>query len=860
MPFTRTLLLIGLLSCATLVSGQWVLGIDPDFGNNGLTTWDHGGNVSSRPVKVFRRNDGSTVVVGMNIDASNQITGPFTALLDPSGQRDLGYGRHGETEFEQLIWNGLWYRLLIAAAMQSDGRVIMILYDQNSGLTQLVRVLPTGYPDPSFGPNGAQAVVGIDINTIAVQPDDGILLLGSSGGNATVRRLLASGALDTSFGTGGSFVASVTDSFRIVEFLASGKMLVGGTGLARLNANGTLDTSFGTNGWSAEPFVSAFPWINDLAELPNGMVLLGKDTGIRRLLEDGTALDADFTFNNTWPFGALHIEAAPDGSWYFFNSKLRRVDANDQLDPSFGEVDLSLGETLEFTYSEGDGVDVFGFMVNAEPFSDDVAIERYDLGGDAVTAWGRNGRMVCNGNGGNENVTGLAVASDGYIWTVGPGYQAGPMMARFQPNGAPDLGFGYSGAADPIMNRPIAVGVRSDGTAVVAGSNIVGNSSWPVATLVLADGSTDAFWNTNAGVTGTTNGIQQCADMIVLPDDRTAVLINMGDISNPTPEHCAIVMLSADGQRDLSFGTDGQVLFGWDGVSVSGIAMLPNGGLLCIGTEYINGEVKLFSYAVDASGQPFGGFGTNGAALVTLPQTSFYFTSVRPVVRPDGSYYVLYDDTSFGWLSRLQPDGSLDLSFNNGYYALPDFQLGRGMGLLSTDELLVSCYEYWGTLPLLKFGADGALVSSFGDGGVYTIADTAMVKFGNSVLTVLPGDTVLLAGDLRRSDFWESEGIDPFLFRFDPDFNVSAATQALPEGLLCFPSPSAGRVFIRLNETEHMLSVMLVDDAGRSIPAEVQRQSEGFAITMPPDAAPGAYMLRLGTPTGARVARFVLQR
>lgn len=846
-----------------LAEAQWLSGVDPAFGS-GLVTWDHGGNVGSRPSKAFRRSDGYTVVVGHNIDLFNLVTGPFIVMLQPNGQRDLGFGHKGECDYVRLHNNGSWHRQLSTAAMQSDGKVLMMLYAQGTGASQLVRVLPDGHPDPSFGPDGAQDLQGANIVEMQVQPDDAVLLVGSDvNGNHFVRRMLPSGALDTSFGTGGTFSAAGQASFSTLELLADGRILVGGNGLARLNANGTLDASFGTNGWSTVPYVTAFPLINELCELPNGMVLLGKDTGIRRMLPDGNALDAAFTFNNTWPFGAKHIEAVADGSWYFFDyTKLRRCDANDVLDPSFGsfgELDLSLGELHDFEFTESEGIQLYGYMPNTEPYADDAAVERFTADGDPVTSWGRNGRMQFNGNGGNENVSGLAVANDGHIWSVGPGYQAGPMMARFQPDGMHDLGFGYGGAAYPIMNRAIAIGARSDGSALVAGSQLSGNDASPLVFHVLPDGTLDQLWSGNVSATGTTNDYQACADMLVLPDDRALVLLNMGDATNPSPESCAAVMLAPDGQRDLSFGTNGQVLFGWAGVQVSGLAPLPGGGFVCVGTEYMSGEVKLFSFAMDAAGQPLIGFGNDGVSLVTLPQTTFFFTNGRPVVRSDGSYYVLYDDTSQGWLSRLLPDGTLDLTFNNGYYFFQDFLVGKGMGLLSTDELVVSCYEYWGSLPLVKFNVNGALASSFGDGGVYTIADTAAVKFGQSVISVLPGDTVLVAGDLRHTSYWDQDGIDAFLFRFDPDFNVVVPDGDLERDAHFYPNPTSGLVNLRLHPVDEVMEVALHDISGRPALATLTRQDSTLMLSIPPGTASGTYHVSVITRTGVRSGKLVLQ-
>ncbi|MBK7943217.1 MAG: T9SS type A sorting domain-containing protein [Flavobacteriales bacterium] len=848
---------------STFTHGQWMSGVDPDFGNGGLHTWDHGGNTSSHAMKVFRRSDGKTVVAGINIDAFNQITGPFTTLLDPDGQLAADYGRHGTCDYKDFLYYGYWYRNFFGAAMQSDGKVLMLLYDQNSGSEQLVRVQADGSPDLSFGPYGAQAITGGNFSILAVQPDDGILLVGSDGnGDPCVRRLLPSGAVDTSFGTGGAFVTSAPVSFREVEPLANGQILVGGTGLGRLNADGTLDTSFGTNGWSTLPFLNNAPYMNDLAVQPNGMLLVCNDNTIERVLADGTALDPNFNYN--FSLGAFRLEAASDGSWYSYYTAIRRYDANDQFDTSFGpfgELFLDPGTTTDFAYYDGSGIDVVGHIDRAAPNHDDVVVMRCDPFGDPMNNWGQDGRMEFNGNGGGENVSSMAVSNDGHIWTVGPGYQAPPMMARFLPDGSTDTGFGYNGAAYPPVTLSCCIGARSDGRAVVGGSALAGLSAVAVATLVESDGSYSPSWGGGISVTGTVNSDQRCADLLALPDDRTAMLINMSYINDPNGWNSAVVMLDANGELDPAFGNGGQVITGIGGPTyMSGMARLPGGGFLCTGTHWNNGVSELFAYALDITGQPLSGFGTNGVSTIAVQPGIAWSTSGRPIVRPDGSFYVLYSNGGLSWISRMLADGTLDLSFANGSYVIDPNWLGTGMGWLSTGDLLVSGFTYDGQLPILKLDPSGAPVTSFGSNGVYTIADTANVHFGNSLVTVLPGDSVLIAGDLRNMTYWDSLGIDAFLFRFDPDFNVVQPDVTVGERVRCVPNPSNGRFVMLVSGAFGPTAITVRDLSGREVPVQVEWLGDQLGVELPATASNGLYMLTVRMPDRVVTEKVLLER
>src|SRR5579859_3928851 len=167
-----------------------------------------------------------------------------------------------------------------AAALQSNGDIVVAEGGGGPG-SGLVRYLPNGARDTSFGEGGFAAVPDTGISSflphLAVQSDDKIVWAGeataANGANSSfdVIRLNANGTVDTGFGSGGVatttfpvFNASVQGA-QAVLIQPDGKILVGGeniTGnpsgttrapedfgaLARFNANGSIDTSFGTSG------------------------------------------------------------------------------------------------------------------------------------------------------------------------------------------------------------------------------------------------------------------------------------------------------------------------------------------------------------------------------------------------------------------------------------------------------------------------------------------------------------------------------------------------------------------------------------------------------------------------------------
>ena len=73
---------------------------------------------------------------------------------------------------------------------------------------------------------------------LRLQPDGKVLVCGSSGGEFALARYLATGALDTTFGTGGKVVLTLDPNganCRDLSFQSDGSIIAGG------NINGTLN-------------------------------------------------------------------------------------------------------------------------------------------------------------------------------------------------------------------------------------------------------------------------------------------------------------------------------------------------------------------------------------------------------------------------------------------------------------------------------------------------------------------------------------------------------------------------------------------------------------------------------------------
>ena len=214
-----------------------------------------------------------------------------------------------------------------AVALQPDGRILIGgVFTAVSGIprTNLARLNTDGTPDPGFNPGA----VGVNsyVNALAVRPDGTILV----GGNFTalggqlrsnLGQLLYDGTADS------RFTSTADDNVNCLALQADGKILVGGSfhtldgesrlKIGRLNADGTLDTSFNPE---INPGV---PRVHSLAVQADGKILVGGGFSLMngqgrrclgRLNSDGS-LDTDFNPDvwTTFDPAVLALEVQVDG-------------------------------------------------------------------------------------------------------------------------------------------------------------------------------------------------------------------------------------------------------------------------------------------------------------------------------------------------------------------------------------------------------------------------------------------------------------------------------------------------------------------------------------------------------------------
>src|SRR5205807_117487 len=162
----------------------------------------------------------------------------------PAGSLDPTFGVEGTTQ----VTSGL---ASLSGIVQRDGKVVSADGDF------VVRKNPDGSVDATFGVNGTVRLPGTFINTddpdrLVLEADGRIVIAETVLGGSQLVRLLPAGQLDPSFGTAG--VVNMSIGFvNAIEVDGAGNLLVaaGSPGfflLERYRPDGTLDPGFGTAG------------------------------------------------------------------------------------------------------------------------------------------------------------------------------------------------------------------------------------------------------------------------------------------------------------------------------------------------------------------------------------------------------------------------------------------------------------------------------------------------------------------------------------------------------------------------------------------------------------------------------------
>jgi len=358
-----------------------------------------------------------------------------------------------------------------------------------------------------------------------------------------------SGTLDPTFGTNGFVTTAVHPNYNMAETTvvqSDGKILVAGSAgtpstyqmaVARYNEDGSLDTSFGNDGSLRFPVGSVKSFVMDMAQQPDGKILLG-----------GRTWD-----NVTGDFALVRLNE--DGSF----------------DDTFGTNGIFRIETAETEASEAMALLDDGTILMVGYRDDNLAVAKINTDGNMDTTFGVNGWAVLTYDGATSYADDLAIQDDGKIVISGFALNGSEnrfhvAAARLNADGSTDNSFGTDGKV--IFNVGDwndfgeGIAIQSDGKILIGGHKWIANLDQRHDLFVArlnTDGSLDASYGTSGVATARlVDGANYANDLVLQADDKPILMgytIFQGIID------MAMVRFDTDGNLDSTFNDDGMVSF-----------------------------------------------------------------------------------------------------------------------------------------------------------------------------------------------------------------------------------------------------------------------------------------------------------
>jgi uncharacterized delta-60 repeat protein len=632
--------------------------VDGNFGNNGaVITTIHG---DDRPLDLALQQNGRIVVTGIT---TNDV---FVVRYLSDGSLDSSFDLDGILE---IIFSGA-SSTGRGLAIDPNGNIIVVGAHLSAGLRNFlaIRLKSTGQLDPTFGGGDGYVITNVlddeRAQSVALQADGKIVVAGEGDhgpGTDTdfvVVRYDAAGNLDPTFDGNGK-KAEVEPGDQVLSTLAirpDGRIAYTGTttdsnGTRTLrtycyNSDASIFYNFSLNGGAGTPDTGESLIVQSdnkvvIAATDDHDVLM-HDLGAVRLTSTGTL---DSSFGGSGMVATL-IPGSIDGMF------------DTALQPD-GKI-VTLGSTFV-----------------------DSQIVRYNSDGTIDTTFGAGGRVIVDFSGGKDLPAGLAILNDGKIIVAGSVYYSGPLsnceayatLAKFNSDGSPDTTFGSNGTVKTDatfgLEQITSIAIDSNGRIIVSGTTQAISERNFLTMRYNSNGSLDSTFGFGGMVF---QNLQPGSDELVntltiQPDDTILVAGCICDVD------CDLIVTKylTNGIGDNTFGSFGTVITSiLDYDCAQSVLLQPGGKIILGGGGWDNGStissVLLARYNSD--GTLDSSFGNGGRVNTPIGQNA---TIGKSLLYPNGQLFVTGGVSQDLFLAEYNDDGSLHTEFGNNGILISDF-------------------------------------------------------------------------------------------------------------------------------------------------------------------------------------------
>ncbi|HLY70360.1 MAG TPA: T9SS type A sorting domain-containing protein [Puia sp.] len=580
--------------------------VDASFGQNGIVITSLGG--SSNVTTLAIQPDSKILAAG---NFNNGTTFFAAVRYKTNGALDTSFNHNG------FAMASPGNSASVTSMALSSGKIIVGGYSYDpTGNSQfnILQLTSSGAIDSSFGNYGwtysnfagpYQTLTSLHINA------NGRILTGgyaeSTGGTTqfALARFLPNGNPDSSFGTYGQVLTSLTDStqdYSTCIFLqTNGEILLGGYavpndnneefGLARYQSNGSIDSSFASNG-----------------------ILLG------------TYPDQSYYYSNilVQPDGRLIVFGNVYEAYNTFQSYLWRYTANGAIDPNYGQngrASTIAGSNFAVMQSDGKVVIAGSETIN---YTDSIQVSRYLTNGNLDPSYGTLGiERVLLQPYYVEFPTAVAIQSDNK--TIVAGWQENflgdanglnGIITRFNSNGTVDSGFGVSGLTNfnvGFLGIAEYLSIQPNGKILLTGYYETPSYQFFAFLMRLkSNGNIDSSFGQNGVITFNVGAETFPQGLFSLSNGK--ILLGNFSTSDYVNYNVYVTRLNANGTTDSSYGSNGSI-----GIS-GGLLFLEPDQKLLVSSGVLdgqdNGEFLLNRYLTN--GNPDLTFGKKGTLEALL--------------------------------------------------------------------------------------------------------------------------------------------------------------------------------------------------------------------------------------------------
>jgi uncharacterized delta-60 repeat protein len=382
-------------------------------------------------------------------------------------------------------------------------------------------------------------------------------------------------------------------------------------------------------------------------------------------------------------------------------------------------------------------------------------------GGELDASFGSGGLVTTDLTGDADSACCVALQPDGKIVVAGAeaprdGSAGIAFVARYLPNGNLDSSFGGSGVVLPRFSAGDdlvqALAIQPDGKIVAAGSVVA-----PDTNIVLArfnpDGSLDTgFGGSGKVVTGFGPASRERALAVEIASDGKIVVSGAARGGGLPPGNFVVARYNPNGTLDTTFGSGGKTITDFGALGEAhGLAIDASGKIIAVGGTFSVSSAGAFwgkaflAARYNPDGSPDTSFGSGGKATTEFGSEPYGALAVDVVVQRDGKI------VSVGWVGlgnargtvvRYNADGSLDTSFSDGgKLVLDEPAEGGDFAAVVQDSrgrILAAGTAGGPSLDfeLVRLTQNGALDKGFGAGGI------VRTNFGGSSNDVASGLTL----------------------------------------------------------------------------------------------------------------------